>query len=35
VFEPLAPALAAVSASVKASFDPDHILNPGRMVAGA
>jgi len=35
VFEPLAPALAAVSASIKASFDPDHILNPGRMVAGA
>jgi glycolate oxidase FAD binding subunit len=34
VFQPLAPALAALSARVKATFDPAHILNPGRMYAG-
>jgi glycolate oxidase FAD binding subunit len=34
VFEPLAPALAAVTKRVKESFDPDGILNPGRMWAG-
>jgi glycolate oxidase FAD binding subunit len=34
VFEPLAPALAAVSAGIKRSFDPAGILNPGRMAAG-
>ncbi|MFO1147623.1 MAG: glycolate oxidase subunit GlcE [Alsobacter sp.] len=34
VFEPLAPALAAVSAGIKRSFDPAGILNPGRMTAG-
>lgn len=32
-FEPQPPALAALSARVKASFDPQGILNPGRMVA--
>ena len=34
VFEPAAPALEALSRRVKASFDPRHILNPGRMVEG-
>jgi glycolate oxidase FAD binding subunit len=33
VFQPLAPALAALSARVKATFDPARILNPGRMYA--
>lgn len=32
VFEPQPPALAALSARLKAEFDPKHILNPGRMV---
>jgi len=32
VFEPQPPALAALAARVKESFDPRHILNPGRMV---
>jgi len=31
VFEPQAPALAALSARLKAEFDPQNILNPGRM----
>ncbi|HLJ63231.1 MAG TPA: glycolate oxidase subunit GlcE [Stellaceae bacterium] len=31
VFEPQSPALAALSARVKTSFDPRHLLNPGRM----
>jgi glycolate oxidase FAD binding subunit len=31
VFEPQAPALAALSARLKAQFDPKGILNPGRM----
>jgi glycolate oxidase FAD binding subunit len=31
VFQPLAPALARVTAQVKAGFDPHAILNPGRM----
>ncbi|MDG4906174.1 FAD-binding protein [Mesorhizobium sp. WSM4898] len=31
VFEPQPPYLAALSARVKAEFDPKHILNPGRM----
>jgi glycolate dehydrogenase FAD-binding subunit len=31
VFEPPPPALAALSARVKASFDPKGVLNPGRM----
>jgi glycolate oxidase FAD binding subunit len=35
VFQPLAPPLAAVCAAIKASLDPDGILNPGRMSAGA
>jgi glycolate oxidase FAD binding subunit len=34
VFQPQAEALAALSARVKASFDPRHILNPGRMYPG-
>jgi glycolate oxidase FAD binding subunit len=34
VFEPQPPALAALAARVKDSFDPRHILNPGRMVEG-
>ena len=32
VFEPQPPALAALALRVKESFDPNHILNPGRMV---
>jgi glycolate oxidase FAD binding subunit len=35
VFEPQPPALAALAARVKESFDPRHILNPGRMVEGS
>ena len=34
VFEPQPPALAALTRRVKESFDPRHILNPGRMYAG-
>jgi glycolate oxidase FAD binding subunit len=34
VFEPQAPALAALTGRVKASFDPKRILGPGRMYAG-
>jgi glycolate oxidase FAD binding subunit len=34
VFQPQAPALAALTARVKDSFDPQRILNPGRMYAG-
>lgn len=34
VFQPQAPALAALSARVKDSFDPRHILNPGRIYSG-
>ena len=32
VFEPQPPALAALAARIKDSFDPRHILNPGRIV---
>ncbi len=35
VFEPQPPALAALAARVKESFDPRHILNPGRIVEGS
>ncbi len=35
VFEPQAPALAALSARLKAQFDPMRILNPGRMTPHA
>lgn len=35
VFQPQPPALAALSARLKAEFDPKNILNPGRMVAPA
>jgi glycolate oxidase FAD binding subunit len=35
VFEPEAPALAALSKRVRESFDPRGVLNPGRMRAGA
>ena len=31
VFQPPAPALAALSARVKESFDPKRLFNPGRM----
>lgn len=31
VFQPLSPALAALTRRVKDSFDPRHILNPGRL----
>jgi glycolate oxidase FAD binding subunit len=34
VFEPLATPLMKITAGIKASFDPDAILNPGRMYAG-
>ena len=34
VFEPLMAPLAAVTAGIKASFDPDCLLNPGRMYGG-
>ncbi|MFL6931054.1 MAG: glycolate oxidase subunit GlcE [Xanthobacteraceae bacterium] len=34
VFEPQEPALAALSKRVKESFDPNGVLNPGRMWAG-
>lgn len=34
VFEPQAPHLAALSARLKAEFDPKAILNPGRMTQG-
>ena len=34
VFEPLPPPLAAVTRSIKASFDPEGLLNPGRMYGG-
>lgn len=34
VFEPLAAPLMQISSGIKASFDPDHIVNPGRMYAG-
>ena len=34
VFEPLVPALKAVTAGIKASVDPGAVLNPGRMYGG-
>jgi glycolate oxidase FAD binding subunit len=34
-FQPQEPALAALSKRLKENFDPNGILNPGRMVAGA
>lgn len=34
VFQPLPPALAALSQKVKTSFDPQRVLNPGRMYSG-
>ena len=34
VFQPQAPALAGLTKRVKAAFDPEGILNPGRMYAG-
>lgn len=33
-FQPLAPAVAALQAAVKAKFDPQGIFNPGRMAQG-
>ena len=35
VFQPLAPPLAALTRRLKESFDPDHLINPGRMYADA
>lgn len=35
VFEPQPPHLAALSARLKAEFDPKHILNPDRMAPGS
>ncbi len=35
VFEPQPAPLAALSARLKAEFDPKGILNPGRMASGA
>ncbi len=35
VFQPVAPAVAALSARIKHGFDPAHILNRGRMVERA
>ena len=34
VFQPLDPAKAVITERVKESFDPNHVLNPGRMYAG-
>ncbi|MEP2943773.1 MAG: FAD-binding protein [Hyphomicrobiales bacterium] len=34
VFEPQPTPLATLSSGIKQSFDPDHLLNPGLMVAG-
>ena len=34
VFQPLAPAVAALSVRLKESFDPTSVLNPGRMYQG-
>lgn len=34
VFEPEAPAVAALSRRIKTSFDPESLLNPGKMHAG-
>ena len=34
VFQPPAPAVAALSARLKENFDPSGVLNPGRMYAG-
>ncbi len=34
VFQPLDPAVMRIQAGLKASFDPDGIINPGRMYAG-
>jgi glycolate oxidase FAD binding subunit len=34
VFQPLAAPLMKITSGIKASFDPDSILNPGRMYAG-
>ena len=34
VFQPPAPAIAELSARLKESFDPNGVLNPGRMYAG-
>jgi glycolate oxidase FAD binding subunit len=31
VFQPLAPAIAKIHERLKASFDPSHVFNPGRM----
>jgi glycolate oxidase FAD binding subunit len=33
VFQPLNPAMEQITRGLKAVFDPDHLLNPGRMYA--
>jgi glycolate oxidase FAD binding subunit len=33
IFQPLTPEVAALSGRIKSGFDPDHILNPGRLYA--
>jgi glycolate oxidase FAD binding subunit len=35
VFQPLAPAVHRIHQRLKASFDPSHIFNPGRVYAYA
>ena len=34
VFQPLSPGVMTLTAGIKTSFDPDGVLNPGRMYAG-
>jgi glycolate oxidase FAD binding subunit len=34
VFQPLNPGVTALTRKLKASFDPEAILNPGRMYRG-
>ena len=34
VFQPLSPVLERITRNLKAAFDPQGILNPGRMYAG-
>ena len=34
VFEPLSAPLMRITRDIKAAFDPDGVLNPGRMYAG-
>ena len=34
VFQPLSPGVKKLTERIKASFDPDRVLNPGRMYDG-